>query len=436
MELIKGFKTTEIGKIPEDWASKKFEEIGKVIDGDRGVNYPSDNEFFNDGYCLFLSAKNVTKDGFKFSECTFITKEKDELLNNGKLSKGDIVLTTRGTIGNVAFFGDVPFDNMRINSGMVILRNESSDFDNVYLYTVLKSQIIKRQISEMVFGSAQPQLTVKIINNFNIPCPPLQEQQAIVSVLSDVDTLIVKLEDLIAKKNKIKKATMQQLLTGKKRLPGFVEGKSGYQQTELGPIPLDWELKNFGDVITGFTSGATPYRGKPEYYKGNIRWVTSGELNYNIIYDSVEKITAEAVKDTNLKIHPKGTFLIAITGLEAEGTRGSCGILGADSTTNQSCMALFPTDKLLTDYLFHFYVNYGDYLAKVYCQGTKQQSYTANIVKILPIIVPPLPEQQAIAQVLSDIDAEILALEARLEKTRALKQGMIEELLTGRIRLK
>jgi type I restriction enzyme S subunit len=210
----------------------------------------------------------------------------------------------------------------------------------------------------------------------------------------------------------------------------------GYKMSEVGVIPEEWAVKRFEEVMTGFSSGATPYRGRPEYYKGNIRWITSGELNYNVITDTIEKITENAVRNTNLKIHPKGTFLMAITGLEAEGTRGSCGIVGAEATTNQSCMALFPTRELLTEYLFHYYVNYGNSLALEYCQGTKQQSYTAKIVKILPIIVPPtIEEQQAIASALSDVDALITALEQLITKKCNIKQGTMQQLLTGEKRL-
>ena len=210
----------------------------------------------------------------------------------------------------------------------------------------------------------------------------------------------------------------------------------GYKKTELGVIPIDWKLKKFEDVMTGFSSGATPYRGKPEYYKGEIRWITSGELNYNVITDTIEKITEIAVRDTNLKIHPKGTFLMAITGLEAEGTRGRCGIVGAEATTNQSCMALFPTKELLTEYLFHYYVNYGNSLALEYCQGTKQQSYTGEIAKILPIILPPtIEEQQAITSALSDVDALITGLEQLITKKRNIKQGAMQQLLTCKKRL-
>ncbi|HMV08166.1 MAG TPA: restriction endonuclease subunit S [Cyclobacteriaceae bacterium] len=202
--------------------------------------------------------------------------------------------------------------------------------------------------------------------------------------------------------------------------------------TELGSIPSDWVSCRFEDVMDGFSSGQTPYREIKRYYSGDIPWITSGELNYNIIINTLEKITPEAVQKTSLKIIPKGTFLMAITGLEAEGTRGSCAITGVDATTNQSCMALYPKAGLLTtEYLFHFYVRYGSFLAFKYCQGTKQQSYTGAIARTLPIILPPtIEEQAAIAAALSDADALITSLEKLIAKKRLVKQGVLQDLLT------
>ena len=209
------------------------------------------------------------------------------------------------------------------------------------------------------------------------------------------------------------------------------------QSSFYGQIPNDWLVCSFEDVLDGFSSGMTPYRGKPEFYKGNIPWITSGELNYNTITDTSEKITKEAVTKTNLKILPIGTFLMAITGLEAAGTRGSCGITGIKATTNQSCMALFPKDgKILSKYLYYFYVKYGNVLALKYCQGTKQQSYTGRIVKILPINLPPtLEEQKSIATALSDVDELISGLEKLISKKKDIKRGAAQALLSGKIRL-
>lgn len=210
-----------------------------------------------------------------------------------------------------------------------------------------------------------------------------------------------------------------------------VEIEKDFKKSEMGLIPEDWIDCTFGDVMDGFSSGQTPYTEIKRYYTGDIPWITSGELNYNIITDTIYKITSEAVQNTRLKIIPKGTFLFAITGLEAAGTRGSCAITGIEATTNQSCMALYPKKgKLITEYLYHFYVRYGNELAFKYCQGTKQQSYTGGIAKTLPIILPPtIEEQTAIAIALSDADALITSLEKLIAKKQNIKQGAMQKLL-------
>lgn len=210
-----------------------------------------------------------------------------------------------------------------------------------------------------------------------------------------------------------------------------MEVRAGYKQTEIGVIPEDWDVKEFMEVMDGFSSGQTPYRAIVDYYRGDIPWITSGELNYNVITDTIEKINIDGVRAANLKIIPIGTFLFAITGLEALGTRGRCAITGIDATTNQSCMALYPKKNMLTTpYLYHYYVRYGNELAFKYCQGTKQQSYTGAIAKKLPIIVPPTVEEQTgIATVLSDTDALINSLENLIFKKRNIKRGAMQKLL-------
>ena len=209
----------------------------------------------------------------------------------------------------------------------------------------------------------------------------------------------------------------------------------GFKKTEYGVIPKDWKYTTWEKVGDGFTSGATPYRAIKRYYNGNIKWVSSGELNYNTIYETIEHISLEAKQKTNLKLHPENTFLMAITGLEAAGTRGSCALLGVSATTNQSCMAVYETDKLDTRYLFYYYCKNGNDLAFKYCQGTKQQSFTAKIVKQLPIVLPEINEQKSIANVLSDVDGMISSLEKLIAKKKAVKQGAMQELLTGKKRL-
>ena len=143
----------------EEWKEYKLEETSiEMIDGDRGKNYPKNNDFFTEGYCLFLNAGNVTKNGFSFSENSFITREKDDTLRKGRLERNDVVITTRGTVGNVALYDmNVPFEHIRINSGMLILKS-GKDILPEYLYYYLKGITFQTQINQYVSGSAQPQL--------------------------------------------------------------------------------------------------------------------------------------------------------------------------------------------------------------------------------------------------------------------------------------
>ena len=208
------------GRTAEGWCiTPLIDSHAVVIDGDRGKSYPKANDFTEDGYCLFLSAKNVTKDGFSFDERQFVSQEKNGQLRKGRLERGDIVLTTRGTVGNVAYYDlAIPFDVVRINSGMVILRNSGERLENDYLYRLFQSRIIERQIKGLSFGSAQPQLTVKIINNLKIPYPRKDEQKKIVKTLSACDKEIKNLKNQLSSLKAQKKALMQQLLTGKRRV--------------------------------------------------------------------------------------------------------------------------------------------------------------------------------------------------------------------------
>ena len=162
-------------------------EVCEIIDGDRGKNYPKQEEFFEDEYCLFLNAKNVTSQGFNFSERMFITKEKDEVLRKGKLNRGDVVLTTRGTLGNIAFYTeDVPFENVRINSGMVILRMNRSIIDEGFFIEQFRMQVddIKKTVAS---GSAQPQLPISTMNKISVMMPDLNVQREFSGFVKQID---------------------------------------------------------------------------------------------------------------------------------------------------------------------------------------------------------------------------------------------------------
>ena len=162
----------------------------EVLDGDRGKNYPHQDELFKKGHCLFLSATNVTRDGFQFGSTMFISKEKDEVLRGGKLRRNDIVITTRGTVGNVAYYDEnVPYKDIRINSGMLIVRC-GKELNSKYVYYVLRSPEFQKQIRSIQTGSAQPQLPKSHFIKMLICVPKLEIQNKITSILSVLDRKI------------------------------------------------------------------------------------------------------------------------------------------------------------------------------------------------------------------------------------------------------
>ena len=173
-----------------------LEEIVEFIDGDRGKNYPTYEEFFSSGYCLFLNASNVTGNGFDFSECMFVTEEKDKAMNKGHLQRFDIVLTSRGTLGNIALYDNyIPFENIRINSGMLIIRSKSSKIQTYYLYALLKSNYMKTAIEQYRSGSAQPQLPIKDLQKISFDIPISQR------VIQKINSQFQKIEETISKNN-------------------------------------------------------------------------------------------------------------------------------------------------------------------------------------------------------------------------------------------
>nr|WP_181415820.1 restriction endonuclease subunit S [Snodgrassella alvi] len=183
------------------YAPKKLKDFGvSLIDGDRGKAYPKTKDFKDDGYCLFLNAKNVTQVGFIFKEKQFIGKEQDKMLRKGKLIEGDIVITTRGTVGNVGLYCSCQFKHVRINSGMAILRCNDSELNNTFLYDFLRTKLARSLIVSKAFGSAQPQLTLKILENIEVPYLPSHKQIEFSNLYKKFDDIK---QTLLAKKRNV-----------------------------------------------------------------------------------------------------------------------------------------------------------------------------------------------------------------------------------------
>ncbi|MBB1149685.1 restriction endonuclease subunit S [Myroides odoratimimus] len=192
-------------EIPEDWEVGTLGDICEFIDGDRGVNYPNGSDFTAEGFCLFLNAGNVTKKGFDFNVCSFITEQKDNQLRKGKLKRGDIIITSRGTVGNIAFYSDfIVYNNIRINSGMLILRPQIKES---FIYSLLRSYEFMKLIANYISGSAVPQLPIKDLSVISI----LKASEVIMNNFSEQVEKIYNIMDSINNQNQ-KLTQLQRLL--------------------------------------------------------------------------------------------------------------------------------------------------------------------------------------------------------------------------------
>ena len=235
-----------------------------IIDGDRGANYPKQYDFRSLGYCLFLNAGNVTDNGFSFSDCAFITQEKDSVLRKGKLVRHDLILTTRGTVGNVAYYSDaVEYQNIRINSGMVIFRPDITKIIPYYLYLFLRSRTFREQVAYLTSGSAQPQLPIRDMNRIEMPLPPLEVQQEICNLLGALDDRIALLRETNATLEAIAQALFKSWFVDFDPVHAKARGEApqgmddataalfpdSFEESELGMIPKGWQVSKIEDLM-------------------------------------------------------------------------------------------------------------------------------------------------------------------------------------------
>lgn len=234
----------EIKDLPDGWIKYKIGDLVKTIDGDRGSNYPKKEELLENGYCLFLSTKNVREGKFVFDENIFISKEKDQILRGGKLELNDVVITTRGTLGNVALYDHkVKYKNVRINSGMLILRSLFNLLNNYYLMKFITSPLFTKQLKDKQSGTAQPQIPANVLREIEFPLPPLKEQHRIVEKIEELFSSLDKgIESL--------KIAQQQLKVYRQAvLKWAFEGKLTNSNVKDGDLPDGWKLVKLGEVI-------------------------------------------------------------------------------------------------------------------------------------------------------------------------------------------
>jgi type I restriction enzyme S subunit len=381
-----------VGVIPGEW---RVEFIGQIAQVGRGrvISHREISASLNKTYPVYSS--QTSNDGVMGFIDTF------------DFEGEYITWTTDGANAGTVFYRDGRFNCTNV-CGTIKLKKDDPSFVSRAL-----AGIAPRYVSRNL---GNPKLMNDVVKRIPVPLPRLPEQRAIAAALSDVDALIGALDKLIAKKRDLKQAAMQQLLTGQRRLPGF-HG--------------EWEVKRLGELAS-VTAGGTPSRTNDRYWNGNIPWVTTSEVDFCSINCVEEFITKEGLKSSAARLLPPGTLLMALYGQGK--TRGKIGVLGIEASTNQACAAISLHRGVSRDFIFHFLASRYEAIRNLSNTGN-QENLNGAIVRSISIQLPPGPEQRAIAAVLSDMDAEIAALEARRDKTRALKRGMMQELLTGRIRL-
>ena len=407
------YKQTEVGVIPQDWSVTQLGQLADfVTSGSRGWA-----QFYSESGALFIRSQNVRDGRLCFDDVQHVTPPAGAEGNRTKVERHDLLITITGnSVGNVALV-DESFGEAYISQhvGLVRLREPATgSYINRYLSPNSPGN---SQIAGSQSGQSKPGLNLQNLRDFRIALPPtFQEVNAIAAALSDVDALLGGLERLIAKKRDLKQATMQQLLTGQTRLPGF----SGA-----------WGVKRLGDLAE-IVSGSTPKTGVPAYWDGEIKWCTPTDITGNdgkYLYETARKISSLGLASCSARLLPAGSLLLCSRATIGEIKISTCAIC-----TNQGFKSLICNRGVMNEFLYYKLLTMKAQMVER-AIGSTFLEISKKDTAALEISLPDFEEQTAIASVLSDMDAELAALEARRDKTRALKQGMMQELLTGRIRL-
>jgi len=405
MAVKAGYKKTEVGVIPEEWEPAT---IGEVATFAGGSQPPRSTFRFSPakGYVRLIQIRDYKTDEY----ASFIP----ETMARKRCTKYDIM---------IGRYGPPIFQILRGIEGAynvaLIKATPSHRVDHEFFFYILCQQKLFERIDSLSRrSSGQTGIEMPALRTYGLALPPLAEQRIIATALSDVDALLEALERLIAKKRDLKQAAIQQLLTGQTRLSGF----SG-----------SWIPTTLGEVAT-FLSGGTPSRSNDAYWKGDIPWISATSLRCSEIWRSDSNVTEEAVA-AGSKFAPVGSTLLLVRG-SALHKEILCGLVTKQVCFNQDVKALVPQAKVFPKFLTTLIKGMADdFLKLVSSAGNTAGVLDTKLLKAFEFLLPSLSEQTAIAAVLSDMDAELDALDQRLAKTRDLKQGMMQELLTGRTRL-
>lgn len=397
-----------------DWEQRKLGDVSNIIVG--GTPSTKVKAYWEPKEVPWMSSGEINKKRI-YSTDNMISEYGLNNSNASWVKENSILIALAGqgkTRGTVAI-NDIPLTTNQSIAAMEL----NKDFDAEFIFQNLNSRYEElRRVSSG--DGTRGGLNKEILSNFVVPYSSISEQVKIGIFFRTIDNLIIRCQRKLDKLQATKKALLQEM---------FPEEGQDKPKCRFKCFTDAWEQRKLGDVIASLYNGQTPSRFDKANWEGDIPWLTSGELNRGVVNHSIEKITQQGRDDANLKIVPKGTVVIAITGLEAAGTRGNCAKLGFDTTLNQSCMAIYPKSEFLDPgFLFQWYIAVGEEYGIKYTQGTKQQSYNAELIKILPISVPRVTEQRKITRILDSFDDIITLHQCKLDKLKNLKQAYLNEM--------
>jgi len=410
--------------VPGNWCWVRLKASINLYNGDRGTNYPSKKDYQFSGV-PFINAGAIVDGELNEAEFNYISEEKYDALRAGKIQQGDILYCLRGSLGKTAIVHQ-KFKGA-ISSSLCILRANQSLLKE-YLYYLLCSNVIGHQQVLAENGSAQPNLSAASVMDYMIPLSPLAEQHRIVdrieSLFAKLDEAKQNVQDALDNFETRKAAILHRAFTGE---------LTAQWRKEHGVGMESWERHPLKDV-TQIGSGGTPSRKNSQYYLGDILWVKTGEIYWNYIYDSEEKITEEAIANSSAKLYPAGTVLVAMYGQGL--TRGRAAILGVPATTNQAVCALQPCDCLEKRYLYYYFMaNYWEYREKAV--GGNQPNYSATMIGKWIINIPSVLEQAEIVRILDDLLAKEQqakdAAEGVLEQIDLIKKAILARAFRGEL---
>lgn len=384
------------------WKREKLKNVCEFIDGDRGKNYPSNGELFDNGDCLFLNTGNVTATGFDFTSCQFIADEKDRALRKGKLLRGDVVLTTRGTLGHVAYYSDaIPFDRIRINSGMLIARSSVHLLPN-YLFYAFRDPMFQAMIDGVRSGSAQPQLPAKTLKEMTIPVPTLEEQKRIADILSAYDKLIENNRRQIALLEEAAQRLYKEWFVDL-RFPGY--------ETEpiIDGLPEGWRKGKLDEIV--------------EFRRGKT-------ITQNETLDGDVPVVAGGLKPAYYHAHANTTSpVITVSGSGANA--GFCRLYTTEIWASDCSFA----DSSMTDNLYFAYASI-KVLSNGFkqCQrGSAQPHVYPKHVNALDVVIPDGVCLSAFNDVAKALYSQIGILNERVSAAREARDRLLPKLMSGEI---